>query len=484
MTDAAENANPEESNSSSGTGEKLTKRRPRKRGTSMQSATVAGTEGKNTDADSTVKQRAPQSSTPKRAPARGEVPNSTNKRRARKADPAVAETTDDATVASGTNKRTTRTSTADPSPTAVTGTAKGTARKKKDPVTAEKTLEAAVATTDDAAVASGTRKRTTRKSTADPSPAAVTGTGKRTTRKKKDPATAEETLETAVTAVESVAPATSAVDEAQKTTVRTARRGRKKATETPTAQPVAAPASEPPMAKTEPDGQKAVTEPARQRRSPKKADSKPAAVEQSTTNKKTDGKRSTARRTNDHSQARANRKTASDGNANTTNRSSSRSGRSAPTRTTQRPDHSPKRTLTAPRAGSEGRRLATSDGTRALSLRNDLQKYLRESYRQDDFTNGVQLILEAGAGGTLRDVVSAVLRSRGSFGGMLSEHAIEGLMDKLTDNYRKRKVAERKAMRAVINWCSGLVAPEKDLEGQLLMEILNTDDTGSTATGG
>ncbi|MEZ4683902.1 MAG: hypothetical protein R2932_57800 [Caldilineaceae bacterium] len=95
-----------------------------------------------------------------------------------------------------------------------------------------------------------------------------------------------------------------------------------------------------------------------------------------------------------------------------------------------------------------------------------MQKYLRESYRQDDFTNGVQLILEAGAGGTLRDVVSAVLRSRGSFGGMLSEHAIEGLMDKLTDNYRKRKVAERK-LRGRINWCSGLVAPEKDLEGQL-----------------
>ena len=132
--------------------------------------------------------------------------------------------------------------------------------------------------------------------------------------------------------------------------------------------------------------------------------------------------------------------------------------------------------MAVPRAGSKGRRLATSSGARTLSLRNDLQKMLRETYSAADYTNGVQLILEAGFGNTLRDVVSAVLRSQGSFGGMLSEHAIEQLLDQLTDIYRKRKVAERKAMRAVINWCSGLGAPDKELEGELLMLILHQDN--------
>ena len=128
--------------------------------------------------------------------------------------------------------------------------------------------------------------------------------------------------------------------------------------------------------------------------------------------------------------------------------------------------------MTAPRAGSAGRRLATSDGSRALSLRNDLQKHGREEYEADDFIDGVQLIVAAGAGGTLRDLVSSVLGSQSSFGGMLSEHSIERLLDELTDKYRRRKVAERKAIRAVINWCSGLVAPDKDVEGQLLLTIL------------
>jgi cytochrome P450 len=56
---------------------------------------------------------------------------------------------------------------------------------------------------------------------------------------------------------------------------------------------------------------------------------------------------------------------------------------------------------------------------------------------------------------------------------------MEGLLDKLTDDYRKCKVAERKSIRAIINWCSGMVQTDKDVEGQLLTMVLSGSETGA-----
>lgn len=122
---------------------------------------------------------------------------------------------------------------------------------------------------------------------------------------------------------------------------------------------------------------------------------------------------------------------------------------------------------TAPRKVTMGSR------TRAATLRIDLQKFGREEYVPEDFVNGAQLIIDAGAGERLRDLVASVLRSKGAFGNMQSENVMEGLLDQLSDGYRKRKVAERKSIRAMLNWCSGLVETEQEVEGQLLTKVLS-----------
>jgi len=125
------------------------------------------------------------------------------------------------------------------------------------------------------------------------------------------------------------------------------------------------------------------------------------------------------------------------------------------------------------------RRLTVALPSRGASLRVDLQKYVRESYKPNDYLNGIALIFKFEAARGLRDLVSTVLGSRTPFGNMLSEHAMEGLLDKLSDDYRKCKVAERKGIRAVLNWCSGLAQPAKELEGQLLMMVLSGDENAT-----
>jgi hypothetical protein len=117
--------------------------------------------------------------------------------------------------------------------------------------------------------------------------------------------------------------------------------------------------------------------------------------------------------------------------------------------------------------------MAMGGPTRGISLRSDLQKHNREDYVAEDFTTGAQLIIDAGAGAVLRDLVASILRSQGAFGNMQSVHAMEGLLDQLTKGYRKRKVAERKSIRAVINWCSGLAEMKPEAEGALLRTVLS-----------
>ncbi len=122
---------------------------------------------------------------------------------------------------------------------------------------------------------------------------------------------------------------------------------------------------------------------------------------------------------------------------------------------------------------SAPRKVTMGSRSRTVSLRSDLNKYESEKYRPEEFVKGAQLIIDAGAGSTLRDLVASVLRSKGAFGNMQSEHAMEGLLDQLTDGYRKRKVAERKSIRAMLNWCSGLVETDQEVEGQLLTTVLS-----------
>lgn len=128
------------------------------------------------------------------------------------------------------------------------------------------------------------------------------------------------------------------------------------------------------------------------------------------------------------------------------------------------------------------RTLTSNTTTRGLSLRADLRKYADERYEASDFVNGVVIIIAAGGGQTLRDLVIAVMGGRTPMvGGMMSEAATERLLDKLTKSYRKCKVAERKAIRAIINWSSGLAQTDKAVEGQLLTSILSQNEPTAAA---
>lgn len=139
---------------------------------------------------------------------------------------------------------------------------------------------------------------------------------------------------------------------------------------------------------------------------------------------------------------------------------------------------SSRRAQTAPhlapvQPSSKPRKVTMGSRSRAVSLRTDLQKFGDEDYTQEDFLTGTQLIIEAEAGERLRDLVASVLRSKGAFGNMQSEHVMEGLLDQLSKGYSKRRVAERKSIRAMLNWCSGLVQTEPEVEGELLRTVMS-----------
>ncbi|MCB0061121.1 MAG: hypothetical protein KDE19_03365, partial [Caldilineaceae bacterium] len=132
------------------------------------------------------------------------------------------------------------------------------------------------------------------------------------------------------------------------------------------------------------------------------------------------GRTSNGRASNRVTQKGTTAKTTSRRSASTTKRTgTSTSRRTAPHLAEVQPS-------TKPRKVTMGRR------TQTVSLRTDLQKFGDETYVPEDFVNGAQLIIDAGAGERLRDLVSSVLRSKGAFGNMQSEHVMEGLLDQLS----------------------------------------------------
>lgn len=162
----------------------------------------------------------------------------------------------------------------------------------------------------------------------------------------------------------------------------------------------------------------------------------------------------------------------------TTKVSSTRTKRTAQQTSTTKRSGTGRRAQTAPhlaevQPSSAPRKVTMGSRSRAVSLRTDLQKYGQEKYKPEDFLAGTQLIMDAGAGERLRDLVASVLRSKGAFGNMQSEHVMEALLDQLTDGYRKRKVAERKSIRAMLNWCSGLAQTDPEVESELLQVVMS-----------
>ena len=200
---------------------------------------------------------------------------------------------------------------------------------------------------------------------------------------------------------------------------------------------------------------------------------------------RTDGSRPQSRQDRDQ---RGNAKPAETSAASTrgsknTNNQTTPSTRGNPSRATSRSSATAKKGVDRKSTEKPSTRTLTSNNTaRGVSLRADLRKYADESYEASDFVNGVVVILAAGGGQTLRDLVIAVMGGRTAVGGMMSEAATERLLDKLTKDYRKCKVSERKAIRAIINWSSGLAQTDKAVEGQLLTSILSQNEPAAPAS--
>lgn len=53
-------------------------------------------------------------------------------------------------------------------------------------------------------------------------------------------------------------------------------------------------------------------------------------------------------------------------------------------------------------------------------------------------------------------------------GGMVSNAALDALLDKVADNYKKLTAADRKALRAVINWLRGDASSDEGTQQSLV----------------
>lgn len=146
-------------------------------------------------------------------------------------------------------------------------------------------------------------------------------------------------------------------------------------------------------------------------------------------------------------------------------KSASRRSSSASTRPTSTKKSTAKRKTTASRATKK----PSTSTRRKPTLRADLKKYAAESYNADDLISGVTTILSRQGTEILRDAVTAFLANKVPLmGEMLNDSLVDGLVDKLADDYGKVKAAERKGMRAVINWLDGEFDPGSELENGLV----------------
>ena len=121
------------------------------------------------------------------------------------------------------------------------------------------------------------------------------------------------------------------------------------------------------------------------------------------------------------------------------------------------------------------KRNTTSSSTKrsTVSLRTDLTKLAGESYTTGDFTRGATVLIQQEGVEILREALMVMLASKTPLiGGMVSNAALDALLDKVADNYKKLTAADRKALRAVINWLRG-DASSDEVTKQSLVALLS-----------
>lgn len=130
----------------------------------------------------------------------------------------------------------------------------------------------------------------------------------------------------------------------------------------------------------------------------------------------------------------------------------------------------PKKATTAPKRRTT---VASTTKRTTASLKSDLKKLVNERYATSDFTRGAIVLIEQEGVEILRDALFVLLSSKTPLvGGMVSNIALDTLLDKVTDTYRKLTVADRKALRAVINWLRGDANTDAETQ-QSLVTLLN-----------
>lgn len=183
----------------------------------------------------------------------------------------------------------------------------------------------------------------------------------------------------------------------------------------------------------------------------KKSSQRPAASKKSASG--TTGKKSPAKK-------KTKAKSASSSTASTKRTATKKS--SAKKKSTTKKSATPK--------GSSTKRSTKKPTTRTTpTLRADLKKYADERYDSEDLINGVTVVLSREGTSILRDALAAVLASKVPLvGEMLNDSLVDDLVGKLTDDYKKVKAAERKGIRALINWLDGEFEPGDEVEGKLV----------------
>lgn len=128
------------------------------------------------------------------------------------------------------------------------------------------------------------------------------------------------------------------------------------------------------------------------------------------------------------------------------------------------------------------KRNTTSTKRSTASLRTDLTKLSGENYTTGDFARGATVLIQEEGVEILRDALMVMLASKTPLiGGMVSDAALDALLDKVADNYKKLTVADRKALRAVIHWLRGDASSDEETK-QSLVAMLSGQSTAEPVT--
>lgn len=138
-------------------------------------------------------------------------------------------------------------------------------------------------------------------------------------------------------------------------------------------------------------------------------------------------------------------------------------------------EHSAEKPKTVRRKTSKETAHSTTSRARTVSLKSDLKKFADEEYAAGDLTQGALLLVRSEGVDVIREALLALMASKlPLFGNQLSDNAVDSLVNKLQDDYRKFNTAERKAARAVLHWLGGKYEADAETQKRLLTTFTNS----------